>query len=343
MSISLLKNTDSRIIHPGSDPISAPYFPFVHGSRERIDKYIISHPVPYAKRLPDQTRLIFKQHNLPVSLHSCQFTRSNRRRSLLSENAKTVKGKKYFWDTKTLMLAAASRSGFNLCAFSTPECRSLCLGHTSGQLGIQHKNYRQFLLKNPAQLAHFLKSVWFKVDPLSFLRQLVLEIKIAALELDLEKVDHRLCIRLNCLSDLQWWTWLDLAALSKDYGVVFYDYTKRPIPPNIDGYHLTFSISEHESSWKTAQKYLDMGLNAAIVVGGKDTSSRLGMLKSKATETQEELVERGSFIIGSTAYPVVNGDLTDLRFLDAPGSVVILKAKGPEALRSESPFIYRNL
>ena len=86
-----------------------------------------------------------------------------------------------------------------------------------------------------------------------------------------------------------------------------------------------------------------MGLNAAIVVGGKDTSSRLGMLKSKATETQEELVERGSFIIGSTAYPVVNGDLTDLRFLDAPGSVVILKAKGPEALRSESPFIYRNL
>jgi hypothetical protein len=93
--------------------------------------------------------------------------------------------------------------------------------------------------------------------------------------------------------------------------VIFYDYTKlanrRNLPPN---YSLTFSLSEDND--KSAEQALANGLNVAAVF-------------RKIPPT----------FLGRT---VVDGDVSDLRFLDPSGVIVGLKAKG-KAKKDTSGFV----
>jgi len=118
------------------------------------------------------------------------------------------------------------------------------------------------------------------------------------------------CVRLNGTSDIPWET--RAPGLFREFpGVQFYDYTKVPSRPlDIPNYHLTFSLSE--SNEIHARDELSRGCNVAAV-----------------------FFERPENFLG---YPVVDGDESDLRFLDPPGVVVGLTAKG-EAKSDTSGFV----
>jgi hypothetical protein len=115
--------------------------------------------------------------------------------------------------------------------------------------------------------------------------------------------------RLNGTSDIRWET-IPVSVKGIVYDnimlafptVQFYDYTKIPNRRNLPkNYHLTFSLAE--SNEDNAKIALANGLNVAAVFRKKLPATYLGK-------------------------PVVDGDASDLRFLDAKGVIVGLKAKG---------------
>lgn len=115
-------------------------------------------------------------------------------------------------------------------------------------------------------------------------------------------------LRLNGSSDVRWEGivpgWADL-------GLQRYDYSKIPMEHRtVDaGYHLTFSV-EGARDTARALDYLRTGQSVAVVV-------------------PEDLKHRAVLVGRSDeGFPIVDGDLTDLRFLDPPGSIVMLKPKG---------------
>lgn len=119
-------------------------------------------------------------------------------------------------------------------------------------------------------------------------------------------------LRLNGTSDLDWNALgnssnIDLKRIATLLGITLYEYTKVPNRRTKSPWHHTFSLSEHPDSEKHALKWLQNGHNVAIVF--KHT------LPSKYS------------ILGKT-FDVINGDESDLRFLDPKGVIVGLKAKG---------------
>jgi hypothetical protein len=104
--------------------------------------------------------------------------------------------------------------------------------------------------------------------------------------------------------------------------VQFYDYTKlsnrKHIPAN---YHLTFSLADGNEIASIAA--IAGGMNVAAVFRNKDVVARY--------------VASGMPLAGKHV-PVARGDDTDLRFLDLPGHVIALYAKG-NAKRDRSGFV----
>ena len=120
--------------------------------------------------------------------------------------------------------------------------------------------------------------------------------------------------RLNGTSDIRWelvpvGAAPNIMALFPD--VQFYDYTKlanrKHVPAN---YHLTFSLADGNNA--AASAAIANGLNVAAVFRDKATVARYMDLG----------ITLGAHV------PVMRGDDTDLRFLDATGHVVALYAKG---------------
>jgi hypothetical protein len=136
------------------------------------------------------------------------------------------------------------------------------------------------------------------------LAQLTLEVSRAAARAP----EGHFAFRPNLLSDLPKLAHALAEALPD---VQFYDYTKLPKPwlrtrPN---YHLTFSYSER-SSWAEVEECLAHGINVAVVFNrlkGDDLPTMFG------------------------GYPVIDGDVNDLRFLDPTPSLVGLRFKGARA------------
>lgn len=143
-----------------------------------------------------------------------------------------------------------------------------------------------------------------------FIAKLEKEIKLAKKRLE------KVAIRLNVLSDLPWHNMVDMEKYSD---VQFYDYTpnlqrmiqflKGELPSN---YHLTFSRKENNQS--KVELVSSMGGNVAVVFD-KLPQTYLGK-------------------------PVIDGDETDLRFLDPRGIIVGLKAKG-NGKKDTSGFVIR--
>ncbi len=114
--------------------------------------------------------------------------------------------------------------------------------------------------------------------------------------------------RPNAASDLRWER-IAPDMLQVD-GVTVYDYTKAPASQRdaLGGlYRLVYSVSERERSVREAVDYLQRGGNAAVVFD---------------TRKSEELPATWN------GFRVVDGDVTDARFLDPEGTVVGLRAKG---------------
>jgi hypothetical protein len=160
------------------------------------------------------------------------------------------------------------------------------------------------------QSARLAKTKFLLEKRLEFISQLVKELKNAA------KRNEKLAIRLNVLSDLPWHNLVDMASFPS---VSFYDYTpnvnrmiqflKGELPSN---YHLTFSRKENNQA--QCDLILSMGGNVAVVF-------------DKVPKTWK-------------GYEVVDGDETDLRFLDKKGVIIGLKAKG-KGKKDSSGFVVK--
>lgn len=209
-------------------------------------------------------------------------------------DAKTKKGEKKGYLTGILYMAPAQvAGGRNMCPFSTAGCRAVCL-YTAGRGGF-----------NSVQQARIRKTLEFQNNPTEFVKLLTED--ISCLIKKAEKQDMIPAVRLNGTTDIEW----------EKYGIMeqfpdlqFYDYTKWPcgkrmsIPKN---YHLTYSFSEKERAGLDAVGWKIRGFNTAVVFAGGLPST---------------------FLVGETDWPVIDGDESDLRFLDPKGVIVGLKTKG---------------
>ena len=221
-------------------------------------------------------------------------------------NAKTVKGQKKGFLTGILYLSPADESGisgFNACPKSTPGCRASCL-YTAGRASM-------FPLINQARQR---KTREYVTDPEGFKDQLRTDIR--ALVRKAERDNLTPCVRINGTSDIPKLA-LQMAVEFPD--VAFYDYSKIPQPWKrmLPNYHITFSLSEDNRT--DAIETLQHGCNVAVVF-----DTRKGQ---PLPDTWE-------------GFPVVNGDESDLRFLDVhrTGLVIGLYAKG-RAKRDNSGFV----
>jgi hypothetical protein len=225
---------------------------------------------------------------------------------LTTANAKIRKGEKIGFRTFGIHLAPASLSGFNVCKDASAGCAAACL-NTAGMGAFSN-----------VQNSRIEKTRLFFKDKAVFLSQLIKEITAAVKSA--EKQNLTAVFRLNLTSDLPWekiklngQSVFDLFP-----SVQFYDYTKSPermtafltgeMPQN---YHLTFSKSETNGA--IAESILKSGGNVAMVFRKSLPSKWLGV-------------------------DVVNGDETDLRFLDGAGKIVGLVEKG-KAKKDESGFV----
>lgn len=219
-------------------------------------------------------------------------------------NAKLTKsdnsGKGYL--TYGLSLAPADVSGYQVCASSSPGCRASCL-FTSGHGKM-----------STVQRARIAKTLAFFEHREDF--TLMLHDEIGRALRKAKKEEKKVAIRLNVLSDLMW----EKYKVVKQFpDVQFYDYTKHykrmlkycqgKLPSN---YHLTFSRSECNE--REALDVLKNGGNVTVVFDRKELPKEW------------------------RSYSVINGDETDLRFLDKKNCVVGLYAKG-DGKKDKSGFV----
>ena len=166
---------------------------------------------------------------------------------LLAPGAANWKIAKNAVPTVTLTLTPADLSGrWNVCTWSTPQCRKACVMWTAGR---QYHSVRQGRLVRTAFLAE---------HPAEFLSILTDEVA------RIDRKGQPFGLRLNVGSDIRWEV---VAPWIFDFANVrAYDYTKAPmakrnVPAN---YRLTFS---HTERWTDADvlKVLMAGHNVAMV------------------------------------------------------------------------------
>lgn len=211
---------------------------------------------------------------------------------LTTNNVKTMKGSKLGYLTYIAYLSpfTANSKGINLCSHASKGCAEACL--------VGSGNAR-FEVVRKGRLA---KTEYFLSSRVEFLNQVKNEIQKA---IDKNKDKAIITIRLNGTSDIPYekfkiFEGKNIFEVYPD--VIFYDYTKnylrfdKVLPSN---YHLTFSRSE--TNHTKAIEMLNRGFNVAMVM-------------TNLVSTYE-------------GFEVINGDETDLRFLDKKNVIVGLKYK----------------
>ena len=197
-----------------------------------------------------------------------------------------------------------------LCPFAKlAQCHEPCL-NTAGRGGIIKRGETT----NSIELARLRRSLYYLDDRENFLAQLHKE--ITAFMHKCKRNNKKPCIRLNGTSDIQYENELYQGKNMFEHfpDVQFYDYTKIPTR-KVDkhsNYHLTWSYSE--ANKKYAELFDKVPNNKAVVFRDKILPKMFKGLK------------------------VIDGDKTDMRFLDKPNSVVGLKAKG-KAKKDYSGFV----
>jgi len=219
----------------------------------------------------------------------------------IATSAKISHSKEYSHQyTYGVYLAPENLSGYNVCSHSTPECRLGCL-NTSGRAGIE-----EFSGITKIRDCRIKKTKLFFEETAFFMLWLVAEIKQA--QAKAIKDNYFFSVRVNATSDIDWSAvlidGLNIFQIFPD--VAFYDYTKSNLkfinkPSN---YHLTYSFTGRNE--KSCLALLKKGVNIAVVFKVKKESE---------------------LPIQFLGYQVINGDLTDARFLDESPCIVGLKFK----------------
>jgi hypothetical protein len=223
-------------------------------------------------------------------------------------NPKLLKGQAQGYLSSVLHFAPADLSGKEVCPKRTKGCTDACL-NTAGRGGIFKKGEST----NVIQQARIRKTKYFFDNRSAFLSELLKEI-VKTIKYA-EKKGLIPVFRLNGTSDLSWEKYdiLDGRNIFQMFPQVqFYDYTKinnRKVS-HIPNYHLTFSKADGNDM--DVRIAISNGMNVAVVFHS----------------VPETYLGR----------PVINGDETDLRFLDAKGVIVGLKAKG-KAKKDTTGFV----
>ena len=225
-------------------------------------------------------------------------------KKLLSyNNFKIKKAIKKGYETAILHLAPYNLSGLNVCPLASKGCIKSCL-NTSGMGAF-----------SSTQNSRINRTKYFRYDRQKFLDQLNHEIKLGVKRA--HKKGLKFAVRLNGTSDLSFEKFKvqeNKNLMELNPNVPFYDYTKNylrfknKLPEN---YHITFSKSE--SNDKIVNDLIkNKKINIAVVFK-KLPKKYLGR-------------------------KVINGDETDLRFLDPKNSIIGLIAKG-KAKHDKSGFV----
>ena len=225
-------------------------------------------------------------------------------------NPKLMKGEKKGYLSFVLHLSPADVSGYETCPKRTAGCTAACL-NTAGRGGMFKPGGT-----NTIQEARKRKTRFFFENRQDFLIALTADItrgiKQAA------KKGMIPAFRLNGTSDIAWEKY-EVANGKNIFQmfpeVQFYDYTKmrnRKVK-HLTNYHLTFSKADGNDM--DVRLAANAGMNVAVVFD-KVPANYIGR-------------------------EVIDGDETDLRFLDKRGVVVGLKAKG-RARKDTSGFVVKS-
>ena len=232
---------------------------------------------------------------------------------LSDSNAKTTKGELLGIYTAILYLAPARESGvMNTCSYASKGCSNECV-------------YFQGRGKFDSVVnARVKRTLDFAKNPKLFIENLADDILEA--EVNANNLNMKLAVRLNGTSDLPFELlggFLKTNLFDRFPHVPFYDYTKNPnraelfsqgkMPKNYD---LTFSRSENNE--KDCDRLIKLGVNIAAVF---------------STKKKDILPESYNGI------EVLDGDVSDLRFMDKKGGYYVgLRAKGT-ASKDTSGFV----
>jgi hypothetical protein len=232
----------------------------------------------------------------------------------IDTNAKTVKGQKQGYMTGILYLAPYNLSGYQVCPMAkNAGCIDGCL-NTAGRGAF-----------NSVQQARINKTKYFFENRQQFMLDLAASIE--ALIRKAKREGLYPTVRLNGTSDIKW------ENISFDYTFAhgkqrevtifelfpelqFYDYTKTPNRKSVpDNYDLTFSYSGTNTFAREVEQAFDNGERVAVVFRNK--------------------ADIPNYFAGLEC---INGDDSDLRFLEPKNKVVALYAKG-KAKKDVSGFV----
>lgn len=229
---------------------------------------------------------------------------------LLNANgdAKTIKGLKKGWLTYIMYMSpfTDNSKGINLCPHASTGCAAACLvGSGRGRFSNVQSGRRN-------------KTEYFLHDRVGFLNQLVRELTLIANK----SKGKNVAVRLNGTSDIRWEKFKikDNKNLFELFPTLqFYDYTKnhlrfdQEMPKN---YSLVFSRSE--TNHDKCVELLKRGIKVAMVFDNVPTKFE--------------------------GFEVVDGDETDLRFLDKEGVIIGLYYKRTKntAEAFNSGFVIQN-
>lgn len=243
-----------------------------------------------------------------------------------SANTKTRKSaeKAQEYRIVSLMLApAASANGKTVCSHSSAACEKLCVGGDGIGLAQVFKAIGQ---------SRRDKVNWLHSDRAAFMKQLEAELETEQRLADRDGTI--LCGRLNCFSDLNWFS-----LIRRFPSAVFYDYAKNlsriTSPEKPANYWLTGSFTENKKNQRDCIELLRQGENIAIAFADLDghfVGNRA--LNQRIPKT---------WTLDGTEFNCLDGDDTDLRHLDKRakrgqhGYIVALRLKsGTSEQRRES-------
>lgn len=253
-------------------------------------------------------------------------------------NAKTKKGFGRGYLTGVLYLAPhdEARDGgkaYNVCPFAGP-CSKPCLWESG------HGQFKK------TQMARIRKTRrWFDLSTrIEFIDEL--RDSIAALIRRASALGMTPALRLNGTSDIRWER--ETSLFQEFPGLIKYDYTKDPgrvddwlrgsqgrgtlrhngagAFHDVRNYSLTFSLGGTRD--QRIPGFLQAGCNVAAAWSGGDLRVPESKRQGLPPSTRRFRVINGSAIELGREYKVVDGDESDLRFLDPRGVIVGLTMKG---------------
>lgn len=246
-----------------------------------------------------------------------------------TDSAKAAKASGFGYLNAIQYIAPYDLGGFgNLCSHASPQCIALCLGQYSGQAAIVSDLENG---TNATRESRKLKAQLFMRNRGEYMNRLARD--IIKLDAKAQREGLKLCVRLNGSTDIVWerisftidaktakalrlpsYAGQAMTILQLFPAIQFVEYTKNPKrlankPANLD---LTLSYS--------AQNSLDC---VAALLAGHNVAT----------------VFHGGLPAQFAGFPVINGDLHDLRHLDRKGGFIVgLSPKGSKAKKDTSGF-----